>query len=99
MVIGDSVIAQGRNQFVDPKITRGILEAAREQQKEENNIALDNEDEFPALGAITAKNPIEEEDDDEYEDIEEGEDEVEEVQIDGDDEQALAMFSKGGEVN
>ena len=76
------------------------MEAAREQQKEEKkeeNIGLDNEEEYPALGAITAKNPLEEEDDEEYEDIEEG-DEVEEIEIDGDDEQALATFSKGGEV-
>jgi len=97
--VDPSKIGQSRNRFVDPKITRGILEAAREQQKEENkeeNIGLDNEEEFPALGAITAKNPLEEEDDEEYEDIEEG-DEVEEIEIDGDDEQALATFSKGGE--
>lgn len=75
------------------------MEAAREQQKEEKEekIGLDNEEEFPALGAITAKSPIEEEDDDEYEDIEEGDD-VEEIEIDGDDEHALAKFSKGGEV-
>ena len=75
------------------------MEAAREQQKEEQeqNIGLDNEEEFPALGAITAKNPLEEEDDEDYEDIEEG-DEVDEIEIDGDDEQALATFSKGGEV-
>ncbi|CAG5111657.1 Oidioi.mRNA.OKI2018_I69.chr2.g5938.t1.cds [Oikopleura dioica] len=94
--IGQSIGQSGPN-FVDPKITRGILEAAREQQKEENPIGLDDEDEFPALGAITAKNPLEDDDDEEYEDIDEEGEDVEEVVIDGDDEEALAMFSKGGE--